>query len=91
MAKRKITLDNGAKVESVAEFNDGNSHIIEDDHCYVLVNRDKDDRFAMSPWLFPEALRVLRKLPIPKPFLTEAVKSRLAEETTRNITKRLRK
>lgn len=90
MAK-KITLENGVKVTSLAEFNDGNSHFIEDDHCYVLVNRDPEtDRFGMSPHLFAEALKVLRKLPIPKPFLTKAVKDRLAEETTREITRKLR-
>ena len=88
---KKITLENGEAATSLAEFNDGNSHFIEDDHCYVLVNRDpKTERFGMSSHLFPEALKVLRKLPIPKPFFTKAVEDRIAEEETRRITRRLR-
>ena len=84
--KKTITLVNGLKLESLAEFNNGNSHIVEDDGCYALVNRDEevdDGRFEVSPWLFPEALEVLRKLPIPPPLFTKAVQKRLAEEANK--------
>lgn len=60
----KITLDNGSKVTPVATFNKGDSHFIVDDGCYVLVNHKlAEDYYVMSPWIFPEALKVLRSLP----------------------------
>jgi len=60
---------------SLAEINNGNSHIIEDDHCYLVVNRvfkpggnavdtGATDLFKPTPWIFPEALEALRKLPL---------------------------
>jgi len=42
----------------VAELNGGHSHIIVDDHCYILFNEGKP-----SSWWFLEALEVLRRLP----------------------------
>jgi len=62
-----------SEAESLAEINNGNSHIIEDDHCYMVVNRvfehvpvmKATDLFSPSPHIFPEALEALRKLPAP--------------------------
>ena len=70
----KILLKNDDETppeyDSLAVFNNGNSHIIEDDHCYVVVNRhyDKGERtnlFKPTPWIFPEALEALKRLPPP--------------------------
>lgn len=87
--KKKITLTDGSKVESLVEFDEGDSHIIQDGLCYVLVIRDEeeDDRFVASPRLFPEALEQLRKLPVPKAFFTKAVQDRLDEEAVRKMTR----
>jgi hypothetical protein len=52
----------------IATFNDGNSHFIIDDGCYVLVNRTNDgenDYYGESAWISPEALEVLNTLPSP--------------------------
>lgn len=56
--------------DSLAEINRGNSHIINDDHCYVVVNRvyngnDPTDMFKPSAWIFREAVEAIRKLPLP--------------------------
>lgn len=55
--------DKGWDLESiaesaVAEFNNGFSHFVRDDHCYVLLNGG-----GPSSWLFDEALDVLKSLP----------------------------
>jgi hypothetical protein len=54
----KITLNNGEVVDTIVTFNNGYSHFIVDDGCYVLING-----VARSPWIFPEAFRVLKTLP----------------------------
>ena len=60
----KIILEKtGTEALSLACFNEGNSHFIDDDSCYVLVNRTSSGNFAMSSWLFPEAVEVLKTLP----------------------------
>ena len=55
---KKIKIYTGEYVTPVAEFNDGCSHIIVDDGCYIIVNGEK-----FSPWIFREALAVLKTLP----------------------------
>jgi len=75
-----IYLRDGSKAESIIEFDDGNSHIIEDDEA----------NFVVSSRLFPEALKILRRLPIPKALFTKAIEDSFAEETTRRITEKLK-
>jgi len=58
----EITLKNGNTVLSVASFNRGNSHFIVDDGCYVLIN-NQGGSYGVSPWLFQEAIDVLKTLP----------------------------
>lgn len=64
-------LDNGAMFKPLVTLKDesgGVSHIIEDDHCYVLVNKchEKPTRFAMVRHWYGEAVEALKDLPIPK-------------------------
>ena len=49
--------------ETVALFNEGNSVIIVDDHCYVVKNWN-GDKWGNSSWLFKEAILEIRNLPI---------------------------
>ena len=63
-------LENGSEVEPVATLKDehgGVSHIIVDDHCYVLVNGSNDRPFNMVAWWYREAVAALRQLPLPTP------------------------
>ena len=56
-----IIVDNdegGYETTSVAEFNGGYSHLIEDDHCWLVVNGG-----GTSAWIFEEAVEVLKQLP----------------------------
>ena len=53
----KIKLKKG-NATSVAIFNDGYSHIIVDDNCWLIVNGD-----GISSWIFDEAMEVLKQLP----------------------------
>lgn len=48
----------GSTVIAVACFNKGYSHIAVDDNCWIVVNGDR-----MSPWIFAEAMEVLKTLP----------------------------
>lgn len=45
--------------KSCAQFNGGYSHIIIDDGCYQIVNGD-----GISSHIFPEALEILKTLPL---------------------------
>lgn len=66
----KATLKNGAEVTPLVTLKNeygGISHIIEDDHCYVLINGSDDRPFGMSAWWYPEAIEALKELPLPKP------------------------
>ena len=45
----------------------GVSHIIEDDHCYVLLNGSYDRDFAMVYHWYPEAVEAMKTLTGPKP------------------------
>lgn len=65
-----ITLDNGSQAEPVATLADehgGVSHWIRDGGCYVLVNmfqpRGGQPEGEMVPWIYAEALEVLKELP----------------------------
>lgn len=75
---KEAMLYNGSKVTPLVTLKDeygGISHIIEDDHCYVLINKTtKLGRFENSPLVFAmvnhwytEAVEALKKLPAPKP------------------------
>ena len=57
-----IVLGGGEETVAVAEFNDGCSHIIEDDHCWVIVN-GRDGEAKWSSHIFGEAMQELRDLP----------------------------
>ncbi len=54
-----VRLLDGTQVLSVAVFNKGYSRIIIDDHCWVIMNGEK-----FSAWIFPEAAKILKHLPI---------------------------
>jgi len=59
-----VTMDNGGWVTPVITLTDefgGVSHIIEDDHCFVLVNRVADN-WAKSYYWFREAAEALVSL-----------------------------
>lgn len=62
-------LENGSTVTPVATLKDehgGVSHIIVDDHCYVLINSAAEDgSFRMSYHWYPEAVEVMKQLPVP--------------------------
>ena len=63
-------LNNSVPVRPVATLtNDsgGVSHIIEDDHCYVLINGSITSRFSMTHHWYPEAVDALKTLPTPTP------------------------
>lgn len=89
MSKKKITLIDGSKFASLVEFDNGDSHFIEEAGCYVLVVRDdvEDDRFLRSPFLHLEAIEQLKKLPLPKLRFTKAVLDRLDADSVRNLTR----
>lgn len=52
----------------------GISHIIEDDHCYVLINGAEDRPFGMSHHWYEEAACALTKLMNEKSKLNEDIK-----------------
>ena len=54
----KFELKAVEKRITVAEFNNGYSHIAVDDHCWVIINGGKQ-----SSHIFIEAMDVLKKLP----------------------------
>lgn len=61
-------LESGSEVRPVATLKDehgGVSHIIVDDHCYVLVNGSDDRPFSMVAWWYREAVAALQQLPLP--------------------------
>ena len=66
---REAVMKNGSVVTPVATLKDqygGISHIIEDDHCYVLINGAVDRPFAMVRHWYPEAVEAMKTLPAPK-------------------------
>lgn len=63
-------LTNGSKVTpliTLADDHGGLSHIIEDDHCYVLINDSGSGKCGMSCHWYPEAIEALKTLPLPVP------------------------
>lgn len=54
----KLEIKEVGNYITVAEFNNGFSHIAIDDHCYLLLNDKKP-----SYHIFDEALEVLKQLP----------------------------
>jgi hypothetical protein len=66
----KVILRNGSIATPIATLKDeygGISHIIEDDHCYVLVNGSKERGFATVKHWYAEAVKAIKTLPTPKP------------------------
>jgi hypothetical protein len=63
---KAIELKNGSVVTPVCTLKDehgGISHIIIDDHCYVLVNRSDERGFATVKHWYPEAVAAMADLP----------------------------
>ena len=64
-------LENNSEIHPVATLKDeygGVSHIILDDHCYVLCNGSADNGiFTMVKHWYPEAVDAMRTLPTPTP------------------------
>lgn len=64
----RAKLENGSVVvplATLADDNGGVSHIIEDDHCYVLINQMDNGCRMVAHW-YPEAVYAMRTLPIPE-------------------------
>lgn len=53
-------------VATLADEYGGRCQIVVDDHCYVLLLRQGDGTYKKTPYIFPEAFRVLTTLPEPK-------------------------
>ena len=65
---KEATLDNNVKFNPVATLADeygGRCQISIDDHCYVLGLKQSDGRYKRTSYIFKEAFKVLRKLPLP--------------------------
>lgn len=65
---QSIELMNGSTATPVASLRDeygGVSHIIIDDHCYVLVNGEDNGPYGTSSHWYKEAVQLLRTLPDP--------------------------
>ncbi len=63
----QVVLRDTSKRSPVATLKDefgGVSHIIEDDHCYVLVNGSKDRGYNTVKHWHREAVEALRSLPL---------------------------
>ena len=68
-ADKEAMLKNGTLVTPIATLKDkygGISHIIEDDHCYVLINGAIDRPFAMVRHWYREAVGAMKTLPLPE-------------------------
>ncbi len=73
---KSATLLNGSKITPIVTLKDeygGVSHIIEDDHCYVLINKmhkgyeNSPEIFNMVHHWYTEAVDAVKNLPSPKP------------------------
>lgn len=67
---RKAVTNSGAEVTPLATLKDeygGISHIIEDDHCFVLLNGSEDRPFQKTYHWYPEAVEALKTLRVPQP------------------------
>jgi hypothetical protein len=61
--------NNGEEVIPIATLKDeygGVSHIVEDDHCYVLYNGSANRPFQKVYHWYPEAVEAMKKLPTPQ-------------------------
>lgn len=67
---KKCILDNGEYFTPIATLSDeygGRVQISIDDHCYVLhIKQPDSDIYKITGWWFKEAVKVLKKLPLPK-------------------------
>lgn len=66
---KEVKHDSGCISTPIVTLRDeygGVSHIIEDDHCYVLVNGsdNNDNEFAMVKHWYPEAAEAMKILPL---------------------------
>jgi len=64
----RVTLRSGSVCTPVATLKDeygGISHIITDDHCYVLVNGSSEGGFATVKHWYREAVEAVQGLPLP--------------------------
>ena len=64
----EVVLENGSTSKPIVTLKDeygGISHIILDDHCYVLVNGSQDRGFSTVKHWYGEAVEALKTLPIP--------------------------
>lgn len=61
-----IMANSGSFVSPVVTLSDGEGccQIINDDNCYVLCLRQKDGRYKATTHIFPEALILLKSLPL---------------------------
>ena len=62
----QVVMNNGCTIKPAATLKDefgGISHIIVDDHCYVLVNGNSDGVFNKVYHWYPEAVEALKQLP----------------------------
>lgn len=66
---KSITLKTGSEVTPVVTLRNehgGVSHIIKDDHCYVLVNGSESKGFGTVKHWYSEAVEAMKGLPTPK-------------------------
>ena len=64
----KVVLRNGSEMHPVATLKDeygGMSHIVEDDHCYVLVNGSEERGFDTVKHWYREAIAAVKDVPLP--------------------------
>jgi len=67
---KEVVLRNGSTATPIATLKDeygGVSHIIEDDHCYVLVNGSYERGFTTVKHWYTEVVEAIKTLPTPKP------------------------
>lgn len=67
---KQVILRNGSIHAPLATLKDeygGISHIIEDDHCYVLVNGSENGEFGTVKHWHREAVKAIQGLLPPKP------------------------
>lgn len=64
----EAVLNNGVMMYPVATLRDefgGVSHIVVDDHCYVLVNGSSKGGFSAVTHWYAEAVEAMKTLPTP--------------------------
>ena len=59
----ELKREGKGSITAVANCNEGNTHIVVDDSCWVIYNNYYLNGGGFSAWIFPEALEVLKKLP----------------------------